>query len=183
MTRAKESPSQTAGPYVHIGCVPQTAGLEPRAFGAQLGSKMVFERSEATIDLDIMVWDGAGELVKDALIEIWQRGPNGEPTPSNRFSNWGRQATDLNTGVARFQTRKPATPKGQAPHILIWIVARGINLGLTTRLYFPDEDNTADPVFQLAGDRATTLVAIKTATGYAHKIHLQGAEETVFFDV
>ena len=38
-----------------------------------------------------------------------------------------------------------------APHINFWIVARGINIGLSTRMYFSDEEaaNRADPVLNL----------------------------------
>lgn len=177
----KESPSQTAGPYVHIGCAHRTAGLEQRGLGPALGIDMV--RDGEAITLDLTVLDGAGDVVKDALLEIWQAGPDGSYAPSNRFKNWGRQTSDLATGIARFETLKPGRSGDQAPHVLIWLVARGINLGLTTRVYFPDEDNAADPVLGLAGDRAETLVARQTDTGYAHTIRLRGDQETVFFDV
>lgn len=184
MSGYKESPSQTAGPYVHIGCTPQTAGLERRHMGAQLGQTMVGQNVDGPeMTLDITILDGEDTLVKDALIEIWQAGPDGRYAPSNQFSNWGRQAVDLRTGQARFVTLKPGAPMGQSSHILIWIVARGINLGLTSRIYFPDEDNAADPVLIAAGGRADTLFATKTDIGYTHEIRLQGPKETVFFDV
>ncbi|WP_341368484.1 protocatechuate 3,4-dioxygenase subunit alpha [Yoonia sp. BS5-3] len=181
--RLKESPSQTAGPYVHIGCAPQTAGLERRGMGPQLGRDMVRSDTAEKIDLMLTVRDGADDLVKDALIEIWQANADGGYAADERFSNWGRQATDLSTGLARFETIKPPASANQAPHILVWIVARGINLGLTTRIYFPDENNGSDPVLALAGTRAGTLIAEKAPSGYAHTIHLQGPQETVFFDV
>lgn len=177
----KESPSQTAGPYVHIGCAPQTAGLEQRKFGPELGRKMVLDGTPMT--LDIVVLDGAGETVRDALVEIWQVGRDGSYVPSKTFRNWGRQLADLKTGQIHFETLKPASIDGQAPHILVWIAARGINLALTTRIYFPDEDNSSDPVHALAGARFETLVAKPTKQGYTHTIHLQGENETVFFDV
>ena len=183
MSDLKESPSQTAGPYVHIGCVTQTAGLEQRGMGPQLGATMARARSDANFTLDITILDGAGDVVKDALLEIWQASPYGGYEASEHFSNWGRQATDLQTGLARFETAKPAPMQDQAPHILVWIAARGINLALTTRIYFPDEDNGSDQVLALAADRADTLVATKTQSGYAHTIRLQGSQETVFFDV
>ena len=151
MSEPKESPSQTAGPYVHVGCVPQTAGLEQRGMGPQLGADMFATAAKSIpLSLDITVVDGDGVSVKDALIEIWQAGPDGQYKPGNGFLNWGRQATDLDTGVAQFNTLKPAACYGQAPHILVWIAARGINLALTTRIYFPDEDNTVDHVLALA---------------------------------
>ena len=78
-----------------------------------------------------------------------------------------------------------------APHVNLWIVARGINIGLHTRIYFDDEAkaNAADPVLNLIEweVRRKTLVAQRAqrsgATVYQFDIHLQGADETVFFDV
>jgi protocatechuate 3,4-dioxygenase alpha subunit len=128
------------------------------------------------------VYDGEGAPVCDAMIEIWQAGPDGRFDMPD-FTNWGRQPADPNTGAFCFQTLKPGACDGQSPHILIWVVARGINLGLTTRAYFPDEDNSCDAVYQLAGARAQTLVCAVTETGYHLDIRLQGPNETVFFDV
>ncbi len=184
VTPFKESPSQTAGPYVHIGCTPRTAGLEQRNFGPELGAKMITGTTRAApICLELIVLDGAGDPVRDALVEIWQTGPEGHFHKTEGFQNWGRQAADLHTGFIRFHTLKPGAQAGAAPHVLVWVVARGINLGLATRLYFPDEDNDTDPIYQLAGDRAATLVAKKIDGGYRHRIILQGDGETVFFDI
>jgi protocatechuate 3,4-dioxygenase alpha subunit len=184
MTGLKESPSQTAGPYVQIGCVPSAAGLSRTYGGADPGAVMITGNPVGQrIRLELTVLDGDAEPLKDALIEIWQAGPDGGFGPTEGFTHWGRQPTDAETGVAVFDTVKPGRAGAQAPHILVWIVARGINLGLTTRLYFPDEDNSADPVFSLAGPRAPTLLARQTEAGYKHVIRLQGPDETVFFDV
>lgn len=179
----KESPSQTAGPYVHIGCLPGAAGLDPRGRGPELGATLVHDPNLAAISLAISIVDGADEPVTDAMIEIWHANPNGTYNFDNSFSGWGRQATDATTGTALFTTLKPGAVEDQAPHVLIWIAARGINLALTTRLYFPDEKNQGDPVLELSGARAETLIAQRTETGYAHVIHLQGPNETVFLDV
>ena len=184
MPKLKESPSQTAGPYVHIGCVPSFAGLTKMYGGTDLGATMITGNPKGErITLTVQVIDGAGDPLKDAMIELWQAGPDGDLGPKEGFSNWGRQPTDAETGLAVFETLKPGASGNQAPHVLLWIVARGINMGLTTRVYFPDEANEDDPVFNIAGDRATTLVAEKNADVYHHVIHLQGERETVFFDV
>ena len=184
MAELKESPSQTAGPYVHIGCAPQTAGLEQRGMGPQLGVQMIQGNPEGRrITLEISVVDGAGDVVEDALLEIWQPTPDGRFAPADAFTNWGRQVIDVQSGHAVFHTLKPGAAQGQAPHILVWIVARGINLGLTTRIYFPDEDNSGDAVLALAAERADSLLATQTDNGYAHTIRLQGTQETIFFDV
>jgi protocatechuate 3,4-dioxygenase alpha subunit len=78
-----------------------------------------------------------------------------------------------------------------APHINLWIVARGINLGLNTRLYFSDEGeaNAKDPVLNLIEweVRRKTLIAQREARDgkvvYRFDIRLQGDGETVFFDI
>lgn len=184
MTDLKEIPSQTAGPYVHIGCVPTFAGLTGMFGGVDLGAKMITGTPEGErIELSFEIVDGAGEVLKDALIEIWQAGPDGTFGPTTGFTHWGRQPTNADTGIATFETLKPAASGDQAPHVLVWIVARGINLGLSTRVYFPNEDNSKDPIFQLAADRSSTLVAEKTPRGYHHTCVLRGENETVFFDV
>jgi protocatechuate 3,4-dioxygenase, alpha subunit len=189
----KETPSQTAGPFVHIGTLPAIAGLktsepERQSILAREGTLGERIRIEGTIH------DGAGVLVKDAMLEIWQADANGQ-YGSNDFTGWGRAATDFQTGLYVFETIKPgATPfrdgRKQAPHISVSIFARGINIHLQTRLYFSDETaaNEADPVLQLVGDLelVKTLIARKeTKDGralYRFDIHLQGEQETVFFD-
>ena len=75
-----------------------------------------------------------------------------------------------------------------APHVSLWIVARGINIGLQTRLYFEDEDNEGDFVLNKIMDprRRLTLIARKepgAVPRYVLDIHLQGDKETVFFDM
>ncbi|WP_375229776.1 protocatechuate 3,4-dioxygenase subunit alpha [Roseobacter sp. S98] len=186
MASDRETPSQTAGPYVHIGCMPAKAGIDGMYGGVDPGSAMILGPSAGeavTLELDIL--DGEDTPLRDAMIEIWQAGPEGRFGATQNFSNWGRAATDAETGIARFETLKPGAAGEQAPHILVWITARGINLGLTTRIYFADEAdrNAQDPVYCLAGERALTLVAARTPGGYRHTIRLQGVSETVFFDV
>ena len=179
----KETPSQTAGPFVHIGCLPTSVGFDKLAPNWQLGQRMVKNPNLESLLLELIIFDGSGAPLKDAMVELWQAGPDGGFGNMAGFSNWGRQASDFTTGLVRFETLKPAALEKQAPHILVWIVARGINLALTTRVYFPDEKNDHDAIFTSAGKRAPTLIAQKTATGYAHSIYLQGPHETVFFDV
>jgi protocatechuate 3,4-dioxygenase alpha subunit len=74
----------------------------------------------------------------------------------------------------------------QAPHISFWLVARGINIGLNTRMYFPEDDHSADPVLTSVEHlaRRQTLIATKTGPGlYRFDIRLQGDGETVFLDI
>ncbi len=79
--------------------------------------------------------------------------------------------------------------KPQAPHIVLAVYARGMLLHLYSRIYFDGEAaNAADPVLALVpADRRATLIATRQpGTGnavYRFDIHLQGDNETVFFDV
>lgn len=190
----KETPSQTAGPFVHIGTVPDVAGLKGHDYGRQnvLDSRA---NTAERIRLEGIVYDGTGAPVFDAMLEIWQADQDGK-FGTAEFGGWGRAVADFKTGVFTFETIKPGSVsfhdgRKQAPHIWVSIFARGINLHLQTRLYFSDEAaaNAGDPVLELVGDPAlvATLIAPRQDGGdvpvYRFDIRLQGERETVFFDV
>jgi protocatechuate 3,4-dioxygenase alpha subunit len=199
LDRLKESPSQTAGPYVHIGLTPNFCGIGG-VYDSDLGSTMVNDQTKGErIELRIRVLDGAGAPLKDALVEIWQADSNGlynspaelRGTADPNFPGWGRQPTDMETGVCLFQTIKPGRVpfrdgRLMAPHISLWIVARGINIGLNTRLNFSDEEkaNAEDPILARIEhrQRVATLIAERQGNAYVFDVHLQGEKETVFFD-
>lgn len=146
-------------------------------------------------------------------------GRENSPTPEG-FRGWGRVITDFETGEWGFDTIKPGPVKARrkmqsgvaqrvrdanadwhglvdethspmAPHLNLWIVARGINIGLNTRMYFEDEAeaNAADPVLNLIEweNRRATLIAKRGERDgkpvYRFDIRLQGEGETVFFDI
>lgn len=198
----KETPSQTAGPYVHIGLAPGAAGFG--IYAQELGWDIAGPNASGErIRIEGRVIDGTGNPVKDVLLEVWQANaagkyahPEGGGPVEDGFRGWGRVITDFDTGEWGFDTVKPGPVLGrsgkvQAPHILVWIVARGINLGLNTRLYFSDEieANAADPVINLIEweSRRQTLIAQRSERDgtvvYRFDIHIQGQDETVFFDI
>jgi protocatechuate 3,4-dioxygenase, alpha subunit len=187
--KLKESASQTAGPYVHIGLTPNFSGISG-VYPVDLGSKMLSPKTKGEhITVTGRVFDGGGLALKDALIEIWQADTSGQYNSKN-FLGWGRCATDMESGVFKFETIKPGSVPQQngatqSPHITFWIVARGINLGLNTRMYFADEDNSNDPVLKRIEhkERIKTLLATCNGNTYTFDIHLQGEQETVFFDI
>lgn len=193
--RRRESASQTAGPYLHIGLTPSIAGLAG-AYAQDLGAVMLApDTPGACIAIEGAIVDGDGAPLRDALVEIWQADTEGRyaaPGIAGAFTGWGRQATDLASGLFRFETVKPgavrrADGRVQAPHVMLWIVARGINLGLHTRMYFPEDAaaQAADPVLAQIEprERVRTLVARAEGGGrYRFDIRLQGEDETVFFD-
>ena len=196
MTDLPETASQTAGPYVHIGCTPNFAGISG-VYDRDIGSHMITGDAGGTrITLVGQVFDGGGTPLRDAMVEAWQADANGVYAGGDgadpHFAGFGRCACDAETGAFRFETVKPgavAWPEGgmQAPHITLWIVARGINLGLHTRVYFADEAaNATDPVLSRLKEtgRVRTLLALsKDNLTYHFNIHLQGTDETVFLDI
>jgi protocatechuate 3,4-dioxygenase alpha subunit len=198
----QESPSQTAGPYVHIGLIPHQAGFD--IFDKNFSNVLVGPKTQGErIRIEGRVLDGLGSVCKDILVEIWQANAAGRynhPADTQDkpldpgFRGWGRTGTDFETGLYAFETVKPGAVVGRrghkpmAPHVNFWIAARGMNIGLATRMYFADEMmlNADDPVLRMV-DRRETLLAHREeregAAVYVFDIRLQGDGETVFFDV
>jgi protocatechuate 3,4-dioxygenase, alpha subunit len=200
-----ETPSQTAGPYVHIGLIPNQAGFDifENNFSADIaGPDVAGER----IVIEGRIFDASGHAAKDVLVETWQANAAGRYNhPADRqdksldpsFRGWARSGTDFETGLYRIRTIKPGPVAGRrgrkrmAPHICFWIAARGINIGLATRMYFGDEAaaNADDPVLNIIEqpERRQTLIAARSERDsqalYTFDIFLGGERETVFFDV
>lgn len=198
----KETPSQTAGPYVHIGLAPGAAGFD--IYDQELGWDIAGPNAEGQrIRVEGLVIDGIGSPVKDVLLEVWQANaagifahPESAGDVEEGFRGWGRVITDFETGEWGFDTVKPgrvATAQGLgAPHLTLWIVARGINIGLNTRIYFEDEAeaNAEDPIINMIEweKRRATLIAKRAGEKdgvpvYRFDVRLQGEDETVFFDI
>ncbi|MFC2970123.1 protocatechuate 3,4-dioxygenase subunit alpha [Acidimangrovimonas pyrenivorans] len=196
-----ETPSQTAGPYVHIGLTPNALG-NAGIYPSDLGTSPIRDGAKGErITVTGHVRDGAGMLLRDALIESWQADADGlYPAPNEKrgqadpnVTGWARIIADFDSGDWTLETIKPGRvphPSGglMAPHISLWVVARGINIGLQTRIYFEDEEaaNAECPVLARIEHkgRIPTLLAKKTGPGaYRFDVVLQGPDETVFFDI
>jgi protocatechuate 3,4-dioxygenase alpha subunit len=188
--KLEPTPSQTVGPFFHYALLHEDQ------------SKLVAPDHPSAIRIGGTVRDGAAEVVPDAMLEIWQADAAGryahpeddrEVLPLDEdFTGFGRCPTDAG-GRYEFVTIKPGVvpgPEGrpQAPHILVSVFARGLLKQLVTRVYFPDEEatNSADPLLSSIEDPAlrSTLVASATGDGSLRfDIHLQGEDQTAFFDV
>ena len=188
--KLEPTPSQTVGPFFHYALLDEDQ------------SKLVASDHPSVTRIEGTMRDGAGEVVPDAMLEIWQANAAGrfahpeddrEDLPlEDDFSGSGRSPTDAE-GRYEFVTIKPGVvpgPEGrpQAPHILVSIFARGLLKQLVTRIYFPDEEaaNAADPLLSSIEDPAlrSTLVASATGDGSLRfDLHLQGEDQTAFFDV
>ncbi len=189
------TPSQTVGPVLHIG-------LAPVPYGGReiIGAVVADPGLQGThIRIEGRIFDGDGNVLPDALVEVWQADAqgryahpaDGRPLMSNSFRGFGRCPTDQDGGF-RFDTVKPGSvpgPKGamQAPHINVGIFSRGVLKRLFTRIYFAGETaNAADPILALVpAERRDTLMAKPDPAKpglYRFDIRLQGKDETVFFD-
>ena len=191
----KQTPSETVGPYFTMGLLREARNV------------LVTDATEGErIRIEGRVTDGAGEPVSDAMIEIWQANAHGrydhpEDTQDKpldaAFGGFGRAATD-DDGAYWFETVKPGPVPGpgnalQAPHIGVAVFARGMLRQAYTRIYLAGEAaNENDPVLSAIDDaeRRNTLIASGAggAAGegravYRFDIVLQGANETVFFDL
>ncbi|MBZ5598504.1 MAG: protocatechuate 3,4-dioxygenase subunit alpha [Acidobacteriia bacterium] len=186
------NPSQTVGPFFHFSLT--TAAHSVRCIaGPQAPGERVW--------LMCRVLDGDGAPLNDAMIEIWQANAEGkynhpdDPRISAKdptFTGFGRLGTDEN-GMCEFETIKPGRVPGpgnvfQAPHLNVAVYARGLLRQLYTRVYFAgDPANQQDPVLALVpAERRGTLMALSDPARPGHwrfQVHLQGEQETVFFDV
>jgi protocatechuate 3,4-dioxygenase, alpha subunit len=193
--KAGRTPSQTVGPYLHIGLVPGPYGVR-EVFSPAVADAGI---PGTHIRIEGRVFDGAGAVMPDAMLETWQADAqgryahpaDGRPLASNSFRGFGRAATDKDGGFF-FATIKPGQVKGpngamQAPHINVGLFARGLLKRLFTRIYFEGEPtNATEPILALvpAERRATLLAKPDSAKAglWRFDIHLQGPNETVFFD-
>ncbi|MEZ5101795.1 MAG: protocatechuate 3,4-dioxygenase subunit alpha [Thermoleophilia bacterium] len=191
MRRPGETPSQTVGPYFHLGLA---APGERVLAGPDVPGRR--------IRIEGQVLDGDRRPVEDALLELWQANAAGryrhplddrEELPLDEgFLGYGRCSTDFRTGLYAFETIAPGRvphPDGglQAPHLSLVVQARGMLLPSFTRIYLGDEAeaNATDPLLAaLPPERAATLIAAPVSPGtYRFDVRFQGDDETVFLDV
>ncbi len=184
------TPSQTVGPFFHDALLDEDR------------SELVPPDHPRAIRIEGTVYDGAGDPLSDAMVEIWQANGAGRynhPADDRQdlpleegFSGFGRAGTDAG-GRFSFVTLKPGPVPGpeenptgeQAPHIMVSVFARGLLKRVVTRIYFPDEDeaNAADLVLSSIDDPGLrkTLIARDEGEILRFDIHLQGEKQTAFF--
>jgi protocatechuate 3,4-dioxygenase, alpha subunit len=189
------TPSATVGPYFAYALTPANYPFRVQFSNALATADVAGER----IRIEGCVTDGDGKGIGDAMIEIWQADANGryahpaDPSAvaNSGFKGFGRCEPTADGGYS-FDTIKPGAVAGangmQAPHIVVAVFARGMLRHVYTRIYFADEPATAtDAVLALVPlARRKTLIAERSHGGtatYRFDIRIQGADETVFFDL
>lgn len=196
----KQTPSQTIGPFFGYGLTPRPYGF---GYADAAGRILTHDTVDGEhIELVGQVFDGNGDPVTDAMIELWQANAHGRYNhPADEradnlgdpaFSGFGRCGTGMDdSGFFRFRTIKPGqVSPTDAPHVTLLIFMRGILNHVYTRAYFSDEAaaNATDPVLShVEPARRPTLIAARQegpkGTVYRFDIRMQGDQETVFFDV
>ena len=177
-----QTPSQTVGPFFgyalpYVGGPDVAPGWHPDA-----------------IRLHGTVYDGAGDPIPDAIVEIWHADASGRvitergslDRDGHTVTGFGRAAVDR-AGHYDFSTIKPGPTRPEAaPYVLVTIFARGLTHHLFTRAYFGDEAerNGRDPFLATVDPvrRDTLLAAPDAEKSYRFDIRLQGDSETVFLD-
>lgn len=196
MTQLKQTPSQTVGPFFAYGLTPTQYGYDLKSLFTPVLAQPHAQGEHTRITGQ--VFDGAGQSVLDAIVEISQPDASGLPVTSvadaaaKGFTGFGRCGTGtLPQNHYMFDTVKPgiAAP-GQAPFINVCVTMRGLLVHTFTRIYFDDEAeaNSRDAVLaSVPAERRATLIAKREMTGagtvYRFDIHMQGEHETVFFDL
>jgi protocatechuate 3,4-dioxygenase alpha subunit len=177
------TPSQTVGPFFSFGLTTNPSLGVVAAPGAK-GERVRFH---------VRLIDGAAAPVPDAVVELWQADADGSyESPSPDFRGFGRLGTDAD-GRCTFETIRPGRAPGDrgaldAPHINLCLFMRGLLRHVYTRAYFAGDPQLAtDPTLALVPeDRRKTLLAQPAAdstTDWTFVVRLQGADETVFFDL
>lgn len=194
MTRQPLTSSQTVGPFFHDCLLSTELQRNVLASAEALGER---------IRIEGRVLDGDEQAVPDAVIEIWQANHHGRYNHyadtsdlllEHAFNGFGRTGTDME-GAYWFETIKPGRVAFddntlQSPHICVAVFARGLLNHLYTRIYFADDPaNADDPVLGCVPvERRPTLLAqpdsdADASVVYRFDIVLQGAGETVFFNI
>ena len=192
------TPSQTVGPFFAYGLTPNKQYDWKDTFSNNLVTP---DAPGERIRIEGRVFDGDNRPIGDSMLEIWQADAQGRyaspadkrALPNASFKGFGRVATD-GSGAYGFETIKPGPAPGpngklQAPHVLMAVYARGMLRQSHTRIYFADERaNADDPILALVpAERHSTLIAQRAVHNghavYTFNIHMQGENETVFFEV
>jgi protocatechuate 3,4-dioxygenase alpha subunit len=189
--RVLPTPSHTVGPFYGYA-LPFPGGGDIAPLG-----------HPDTITVRGYVYDGEGNPLPDAFVELWGPDPEGnlpqvdgtmrrDPASGGflgrngvEFTGFGRIQVDAN-GHWSARTLRPGARGQSAPYVSVCLFARGLLVHLFTRLYLPGDGAAlaSDPLLsRLDETRRGTLIAVDEGNGtYRFDIRLQGEGETVFLE-
>ncbi|HEY4324050.1 MAG TPA: protocatechuate 3,4-dioxygenase subunit alpha [Mucilaginibacter sp.] len=195
MEQLKTTPSQTVGPFFAYSLTAEQYGY---GYNSIVNDVLTGDGIEGRmICIKGQVFDGAGSAITDAMIELWHADNFGQYRETcingknDGFMGFGRVGTGTNSnGEFSFTTIKPKFSDNRAPHINVILFMRGSLHGLYTRIYFSDDEkaNTDDELLNnVPAERRHTLIAQKNKSDgiatYLFDIHMQGENETAFFEL
>lgn len=171
-----QTPSQTVGPYFAYGLTPEQYGYD---FTSLVANHLIDPTHPEAIQVVGSVFDGKGEVIPDAMLELWHRDED--------YQAFGRFGTGTDPQHRfLFTALKPKSVEGNAPYFTLIVFMRGQLIHSYTRIYFEDESNlnSTDAVLNIVPEnRRNTLIARKKGNVYHFDVHMQGPNETVFFDL
>ena len=182
-----ETPFQTAGPFIHIGCMPNAIKIK-KIYRNDLGEIPFKNKNESElVTIEGSVFDGNGIALDDVMLETWQCDEKGKFREDSGFARF--MPNNL-TKKFKLKTVKPGSYKGSdgkihSPHISLSISSRGLNMTLNTRIYFESDNLKNDPLLSIIDDyNVNSLIAKKIKNhNYLFDIFLQGEKETIFLDI
>jgi protocatechuate 3,4-dioxygenase alpha subunit len=193
MEKLQQTPSQTVGPFFAYSLTAEQYGYN---FNSIVNGSLINDATEGEqIFITGNIFDGEGNPIHDAMIELWQADADGNyitqypniPISDISFKGFGRLGTGTEEDKSfTFKTIKPGSVNNQVPHINVILFMRGSLHALYTRIYFDDEQNDNDPLYKsIDVERRKTLIAKRMMkdekTFYQFNIYMQGENETVFF--
>ena len=182
-----ETPFQTAGPFLHIGCMPNAIKIK-KIYQNDLGEIPFKNKNESElITIEGSVFDGNGIALDDVMLETWQCDEKGKFKEDRGFA---RFIPNNLTKKFILKTVKPGPYKGSdgkihSPYISLFISSRGLNMTLNTRIYFESDELKNDPLLSIINNHnVNSLIAKKIKNhSYLFDIFLQGEKETIFLDI
>src|SRR3982751_3327596 len=165
--KLRRTPSQTVGPFFAYSLAAEQYGYDYNS----LVNNLLIDPDTAGERIFITghIYDGNGQTIPDALVELWQSDAQGNyrslpiMKKNDGFTGFGRLGTGTDAQHRfMFTTIKPGSVSGQSPHINVILFMRGSLHQLYTRLYFSDEFevNSNDELLNAVPiDRRQTLIA------------------------
>jgi protocatechuate 3,4-dioxygenase alpha subunit len=169
----KITTSQTVGPFSH----------EAWQWAATATRNAELKTTAATITVRGAIYDGDGAPINDAQIEAWL--PQGAAYEQQQAIPGFRRQPSGEAGEFEFRISRPAQPAPGEPAAYITVFARGLGKHQFTAVFLGDDAGLPASAIleQVPAARRATLVAAAQPDGsYVWNIHMQGGQETVFFD-
>lgn len=165
--------SQTIGPFSH----------EAWNWAVGASAAETLQTTAPTVAISGTIYDGDGVVIDDAMIEAWI--PGAEAAESQQQVPAFRRVPSGPNGEFGLKLSVTQPAANGEPVAWVTVFARGLVKHQFCAVFLEDDAGLAQSAIleQVPADRRATLIAARQADGtYRWDIHMQGAQETVFFD-